>query len=144
MRKLLIIIFFCFVFSVNIKSKSNYKYLENDDSYNIYSVSIENLNTKNFHTFFSGVDVVRIYPSVNPIYKNKIGEVSYRFRSSNIDKEINVFRQNYLEFIKKNSYKDYNYLYVNGIDISKVDIYISGSKLYKLLTLYEELIRFVK
>ena len=65
-------------------------------------------------------------------------------RSSNIDKEINVFRQNYLEFIKKNSYKDYNYLYVNGIDISKVDIYISGSKLYKLLTLYEELIRFVK
>ena len=62
MRKLLIIIFFCFVFSVNIKSKSNYKYLENDDSYNIYSVSIENLNTKNFHTFFSGVDVVRIYP----------------------------------------------------------------------------------
>ena len=116
----------------------------NDDSYNIYSVSIENLNTKNFHTFFSGVDVVRIYPSVNPIYKNKIGEVSYRFRSSNIDKEINVFRQNYLEFIKKNSYKDYNYLYVNGIDISKVDIYISGSKLYKLLTLYEELIRFVK
>jgi len=144
MRKLLIIIFFCFVFSVNIKSKSNYKYLENDDSYNIYSVSIENLNTKNFHTFFSGVDVVRIYPSVNPIYKNKIGEVSYRFRSSNIDKEINVFRQNYLEFIKKNSYKDYNYLYVNGIDISKVDIYISGSKLYKLLTLYEDLIRFVK
>lgn len=144
MRKLLIIIFFCFVFSVNIKSKSNYKYLENDDSYNIYSVSIENLNTKNFHTFFSGVDVVRIYPSVNPIYKNKIGEVSYRFRSSNVDKEINVFRQNYLEFIKKNSYKDYNYLYVNGIDISKVDIYISGSKLYKLLTLYEDLIRFVK
>lgn len=144
MRKLLIIIFFCFVFSVNIKSKSNYKHLENDDSYNIYSVSIENLNTKNFHTFFSGVDVVRIYPSVNPIYKNKIGEVSYRFRSSNIDKEINVFRQNYLEFIKKNSYKEYNYLYVNGIFIDKVDIYISGNDLYKLFVLYDGLISFVK
>lgn len=143
MRKLLIIIFFCFVFSFNIQSKSNYKYLDGDDSYNVYSVHIDNLNTKNFVNYFSGVKVVRIYPSINPLY-NKKNNIYYKFNSLNINKEIDNFSDNYLKYVKKNSYKEYNYLYVNGIFIDKVDIYISGNDLYKLFVLYDGLISFVK
>lgn len=130
-RILLIIIVFVLI---NIVSARFYNYDLNDDSYNLYVLYTDNLSTKNIVNYFSDIDVIRIYPRVNPIYKNNIGNVSYKINSSDLFYEINMFKEEYLSLIKKNSYLDYNYLYLNGIDIERIDVYISNNDLYKLLS----------
>lgn len=145
MKKILLLIFLCFLLCiVSVSSSDKYSYLLSDDSYNLYFVSIENLNTKNFLSYFDGISVVRLYPSVNPIYKNMLGDISYKFFSNNISHEINSFSNYYLSMIKKNSYSDYNYLYINGISIDKVLIYISGIDLYSFLNRTGASVTFVK
>lgn len=135
MKKILLIITICILLSiVSVKSYNRYKELQNDNSYNIYTVSIDNLNTENFTNYFKNIEVVKIYPQVNPVYKNILGNISYKFSSNNIQNEINSFKKYYLSAIKKNSYSDYDYLYFNGINIDKVSIYTSGNELYKFLT----------
>ena len=141
MRTLFLIIILSFICIFNIDSKDDYSYLKNDLSYSLYSVSIKNLNTKNMLNYFNNINVVRIYPKVNPIYMDRIGNVSYKLRSSNLSSEINYFRNSYLSFIKKNSYLDYNYLYINGVGIDKVDVYMSGSDLYRFLTVNDAYLR---
>ncbi len=128
LKKIILLIFFLFILNLNIKSK-NYNYVINDETYEYRYVSIENLNTNNFINYFKEVNVISIYPKVNPIYKDKIGNIYYKFINNNISEEIEKFKYNYIKLIKKNSYSDYNYLYVSGINIDKVLIYISNKEL---------------
>ena len=104
-----------------------------NDSYNLHTLTFENLSTNNFLDYFSNIDVIRIYPYINPIYKNNIGDIFYEVRGYDLSDEINKFEKSYLNLIKKNSYLDYNYLYTNGINISKMDVYISNKDLYNII-----------
>ena len=131
MRKILLLIFFLFIFSFSVKSNNNY--VVGDDTYEYRYVSINNLNTNNFIDYFKGINIISIYPHVNPIYKDRIGNIYYKFSSSDILSEIEKFKYNYMKLIKKNSYSDYNYLYVSGINIDKVVIYISNKELNKFI-----------
>lgn len=133
MKKLLLIIIFLFTLSNTVKS-GEYDYLRLDESYNLYTITIDNLNTKNIFNYLENIKIVRIYPKVNPIYKNSIGNISYKVRGIGLVNDIKLFSTNYLSLIKKNSYDDYNYLYINGIDIEKLEIYIKSSDLYTFLT----------
>lgn len=103
-----------------------------NDSYGIHTLVFENLSTNNIFDYFSNINIIKIYPSVNPIYKDKIGDLSYEVRGYDLHNEINNFKYNYLDIIKKNSYLDYNYLYVNGINIDKMDVYMSLRDLYEI------------
>lgn len=131
MKKIFLVITFFFISVFYVKSDS-YDYLINE-SYGLYSLYLEGINTDNFLSYFSDINVVRIYPYINPIYKNRIGDISYKFDRFNKSYEINSFRNMYLDLIKKNSYLDYNYLYLNGISIDRVDVYMSGIDLYNFL-----------
>lgn len=123
MKKIFIILIICILLStITTKSYNIYHIPKNDNLYNIYTVSINNLNTKNFKKYFNKTKINKIYPKINPIYKNIIGNVSYKFKTNNINEEIDTFKKSYLKLIKKNSYSDYNYLFINGINIDKVEI----------------------
>ena len=139
MKLILAIIIIVLIGVVSVKSNNNYEYMVDDDSYNLYTLSFDNLSTNNFLKYFSDFDVVRIYPHVNPIYKSKVGNISYKLNSNDLSYEINLFKNNYLSLIKKNSYLDYNYLFMNGINIDKIDVYINSRELYKLIN-YSDLI----
>lgn len=134
MKKIFLVIIIIFLISVTNVSSNSYDYLISDDSYGLYSLYVDGLNTNNFFSFFSDINVIRIYPYINPIYKDRIGNVSYKIDSFNLYYEINTFKNKYLSLIKKNSYSDYNYLYLNGISIDRVDVYMSGTDLYNFLS----------
>lgn len=133
MKKIFLVIIIIFLISITNVKSNFYDYLISDDSYGLYSLYVEGLNTNNFLSYFSDINVIRIYPYINPIYRDRIGEVSYEFDSFNISYEIEIFKNKYLSLIKKNSYLDYNYLYLN-INIDRVDVYMSGSDLYNFLS----------
>ena len=120
---------------VLVFSNSNVKtdYAIGDDSYDIHSLSFGNLNTNNFLNYFSDIDVIRIYPYINPIYKDSLGYVSYKMNGVDSGSDIERFKESYLSLIKKNSFLDYNYLYVNGINIGRIDVYLSDEQLDDLI-----------
>jgi len=128
MRRLL---FFFLLFLVFIGVKSH-SYLLSEDSYDLHTLSFDNLSTNNFLNYFSDINVIKLYPYVNPIYKESIGDLVYEVRG-NLSDEISNFKEQYLNIIKKNSYLDYNYLYINGINISKMDVYLSDKDLYDII-----------
>lgn len=132
---LLFVFFFLFFIFVSAFSDNRFLYLKDDYSYDVYSVKIEGLSTNNFLKIFDGIKVIRIYPFVNPVYKKFIGNVFYSFKKNSMSDDLDLFRSSYLSLIKKNNYSDYNYLYINGIEIDKVDIYINGHDLYNFLNL---------
>lgn len=103
-----------------------------NDSYDLHTLSFDNLSTNNFLNYFSDINVIKLYPYVNPIYKESIGYLVYEVRGNLCD-EISNFKEQYLNLIKKNSYLDYNYLYTNGINISKMDVYLSDKDLYDII-----------
>jgi len=123
------IIFLLFLFFLIIFVEGRVSF--DEEIYGFHTLEFSNLNTKNFNNYFSNIKVIRIYPYINPIYKNRVnffydvhGDLGY---------EINNFRDEYLGIIKKNSYLDYNYLYINGINISRLDVYISNRDLNSIL-----------
>ena len=131
MKKLFLFFLFIISFSfINISSDNKYFYLRNDDSFNIYSISIDNLNTKNINKYLSDFKVLKVNVDVNPLYKNILGDVSFNLQSDDLVSEMEILKSNYLSLIKKNSFLDYDYLYINGIKISDVLVYTSGRKLY--------------
>ena len=102
------------------------------DVYGFHTLEFSNLSTRNFFDYFSDIKVIRVYPFVNPIYSDRV-HYYYDVHSGNLNEEINNFKEEYLKVIKKNSYLDYNYLYVNGINIYKLDIYVSNRDLNRLI-----------
>ena len=144
MKKIyIVIIVVALVYVVNVKSRS-YDYLLDSDCYDLYTLSFENLNTKNILKYFSNINIIRIYPRVNSIYKERIGNISYEINSDNLHYEIDLFKEKYLSLIKKNSYLDYNYLYMNCIPIDRLDVYISGSDLNNLISSEDLIIKIIK
>lgn len=134
MKKIFLLLIICILLStMTTKSYIIYHIPKNDNIYNIYTISIENLNTKNFTNYFQKTKINKIYPKINPIYKNMIGNISYKFKTNNINQELNTFKKSYLKLIKKNSYTDYNYIYVNGINIEKVEIQATEEEINKII-----------
>lgn len=119
---------------MSISSKDDYSYLLNDNSYNFYKIKIDGLNTNNIFDYVDRLDIISIYPSINPIYKSQLGDFVYHVGSKNMYDEINRFKDSYLKLIKKNNYTDYNYLYVHGINIDMIDVYMSSNDLYNFLS----------
>ena len=125
---LLVIVMCIFFYSYDTKSQ----YVINDDSYDLHTLAFDNLTSNNFLNYFHDIDVIRIYPYINPIYRDNLGDISYKVSGMNLRYAVLNFRNEYLSLIKKNSYLDYNYLFVNGICIDKIDAYLNDSQLYDL------------
>ncbi len=115
-----------------------------DDFYSIRSIYFYNLSTNNISDFFSDISILKIYPEINPIYKNLVNDFSYEIRGYNLQNEINNFKEEYLKMIKKNSYLDYNYLFLNGINISRLDVYISNRDLDNIINDDRLLVKTIK
>jgi hypothetical protein len=133
MKRLFFVIAVIFFISISCIKSNNYSEFLDDDSYNLYSLFVEDLSTNNFLDYFSNLNVMSIYPYINPIYQKNVGEFYYKIKSAYLSYEIDSFRSEFLNLIKKNSYMDYNFLFINGIKISRVDVYMSGNDLYNFL-----------
>lgn len=127
-----IIILFLLLLTINSNKKSVPAVSLNDDSYKIYSVYTSNLTTKNINKYFIDTsDFIIVYPKVNLIYKDKIGNIYYKCEG-NFD--INDFTKYYKKVLEKNNYKlDLINIDYYGINIEKIILYTSEEKINNIL-----------
>lgn len=113
--------------TIPVSNVTNFKI----DDYNVFylDLSESNITTRNIKKFIpKSVDIISLTPYVNPIYKNKIGDLKYKFMNNlSLNKNINNFINYYKDTIKSNNYiDDINYIDVEGIKILELEVYAKG------------------
>ena len=98
-------------------------------------INIPGLNTNNFSNYFDGsIEIIGIYPKVNMLYKERIGNMYYQFNKNNIKQDITSFIKYYRSVLEKNNFNnDLILINYNGISIEIVKVYISGDNLEKFM-----------
>ena len=110
----------------------------NMNDYNIFYLDLSNSNITTLtinKTISKDIDIVSLTPYVNPIYKNTLGDLKYKF-STNISRNRNIhnFIKYYKNTIKEAGYlEDLNYISIDGIKILEVEVYAKGEDIVKLL-----------
>lgn len=99
------------------------------------NILIPNLNTENFDSYFDDyVEVIGVYPKINLIYKNKVGNIFYTFNQNNIKSDLLSFTKYYKNILKKNNFSNDLILSdYNGIGIEKVRVFLTYEKLDEIL-----------
>jgi len=124
------------VFNEDLKTASS-------DDYKIYTVytSTDNINTNNLKEILNNFNskYINIMPYINDIYKNKIeNQINYyQLDTTNYEISITRFIDNYLKVLKSNGlYKDINMVNVEGVKISKIEVFTSINELNKIINKY--------
>ena len=97
---------------------------------------VPGLNTNNFTDYFDdSIEIIGIYPKVNMLYKEKIGNMYYQFNKNNIKQDITNFTKYYKSVLEKNKFNnDLILINYNGINIESVKVYISGDNLENFMS----------
>jgi len=140
MKKVLILLILIFIFSFILNKNKIQTVFSVDTEYEIYYLDFRkvNLNTNNFNDYFNNnnMDIIKIEPYVNPIYKDKIKNLNYLFDYYSNESNIKKFKERYLKEIKNNNYiDDYNKYLINGIKIEMVKVYSNYKEILELISL---------
>lgn len=94
-----------------------------DEDYGIYEIYFEKgeLNTNNILNRFKDIQVLTIYPYINPIYSEKIKLKSYSFQN---DFDIEKFKNKYIKELEESGFKNEAVnINLEGISLVKVKVY---------------------
>ncbi len=132
--KKIIILFLSIIIIFSI-SKASTKEVFNEYDYNIYYLDFReaNLTTENFNEYFNNIDILKISPYINPIYKNKFKFDEYLFDYSSYDNNIKKFKESFLKELKLINYSDYINCSIKGIKIDMVKVYARKSDINKII-----------
>lgn len=122
----------------NSKTKTEmvYSEIEEHNYRQIYLLfENNNLNTNNFTELFKNVEVLKIYPYINPVYASRIkANYNYSFNGSNYSHELEKFKTAYLKVLKNiGLVNEANYYQSSGVIIKKVLVYEDINNLRNLL-----------
>ena len=108
--------------------------LQNKNIYNeIY------LTTKNYN-FLTDLSIIGVFYKVSPLHQKLFPINYYLFKSSNLDNEIHNLEQEYINKLQNNALEDEaNKIYIKGLKLKKIKVYISNEKLYYLLKKYPQI-----
>ena len=109
------------------KTELVYNEITNDSEYRQIYLFFENniLNTNNFEEYLKDVEIMKVYPYINPIYSGKIkANYSYSFTHNNHTYDLERFKNNYIETLRNiGLMNEANEYQVRGVIIKKVLIY---------------------
>ena len=115
---------------------SNETYLLQDEkTYNLVYLDISNINlTTKKYDLIKQLEIVGVYYEISELHSKLFKTNYYEFKSNNISKNMNDLNEYYLTILKQNNLIDAeNKIYINGIKLKKVKIYISNKQLYNFL-----------
>lgn len=131
MKKYLVILVIVVCFFINNKEEIKPVFDYNEEDITIVNIIIPNLNTNNFSDYFNEqLEIIGLYPKVNILYKDKIGNMFYSFSKDGIKANITSFIKYYKSVLRKNNFtNDLILTEYSGINIEKVKVYLSYEEL---------------
>ena len=123
---------FAYIFPVIEKSVLVISEEESNSEQEVFTIYTDNLTTKNFDKYFLSTDnFLAIYPKVNPLYKDRLGNIYFSCKSNcNLDD----FTQYYKKILEKNNFKnDLINIDYYGVEIEKIKIYSNKEKIGEIL-----------
>jgi len=109
------------------KTELVYNEITNDSEYRQIYLLFENniLNTNNFEEYLKDIEIIKVYPYINPIYAGKIkANYSYSFTHDNHTYDLERFKNNYIETLRNiGLMNEANEYQVRGVIIKKVSVY---------------------
>ncbi len=137
MKKFLILVVFLFLIIVcnNSPEQTQMVFDYNEEEMLTANILIPGLNTKNFEDYFDDyVEIIGVYPKINLVYKNKIGNIFYTFNQNNMKDNLSSFTKYYKNILRKNNFmSDLVLSDYNGINIEKVRVFLTYQKLNEIL-----------
>lgn len=137
MKKFLILVVFLFLIIVcNNGSEQTQMVFEYDEEEMLTAnILIPGLNTKNFENYFNDyVEIIGVYPKINLVYKNKIGNIFYTFNQNNMKDDLSSLTKYYKNILRKNNFiSDLVLSDYNGVNIEKVRVFLTYQKLNEIL-----------
>lgn len=132
---ILVVILFLIIVCNNSSEQTEMVFEYNKDDMLTVNIIIPGLSTKNFEKYFDEyMEIIGIYPKINLIYKNKVGNIFYSFNRNNIKEDLLSFTKYYKSILKKNNFNsDLILSDYNGINIEKVRVYLTYEKLNEIL-----------
>ena len=115
----------------------------NIDEYNVFylDLSEEDITTLNLKDIiFKDMDIISLNLYVNPIYKDKIGDIKYKYQDISLKRNIENMTNYYIDTIKnKGIIDDFSYLKVTGIKIIELEVYAKGRDIINLAYKYKNI-----
>ena len=114
-----------------------YNEITNDSEYTQIYLTFENniLNTNNFEDYFKDIEVLKVYPYINPVYAGRIkANYSYSFTHNNHNYDLERFKNNYINTLRNiGLIGEANEYQVKGVIIKKVLIYSDLESIKKIV-----------
>lgn len=137
MKKVLMIFTIVLIILISFFKKEEVLTVFNYSSeYEIYYLDFRctDLNTNNFMNYFSDIDIdiIKIKPYINPLYKANFKNKEYIFDYKSNISNLNSFKDKYLEELKSINYEEYTFNKINGIKIDMVKVYANNSSIKKI------------
>lgn len=144
-KKLSIISVLLFLIFILSNSKKEtvlvYNEISNNHEYQQIYLQFEDntLNTNNFDFYFNNIDVLKIYPYINPIYAGRLkANYNYTFTRTKHSLDLERFKTSFVENIRKiGLVNEANNFETNGIIINKVLVYSSIENLKNQFSNYD-------
>ena len=119
------------------KTELVYNEIINDSEYRQIYLVFENniLNTNNFEDYLKDIEVLKVYPYINPVYAGRIkANYNYLFTHNNHQYDLEKFKNNYIEKLRSvGLISEANEYQVKGVIIKKVLIYSSLDEIKKTI-----------
>lgn len=115
--------------------------LQNKNIYNDIYLNIEQLNltTKNYN-FLNDLSIIGVFYKISPLHQKLFPTNYYAFRSYNVDNELYNLEQQYITKLRDNALDgEANKVYISGLRLKKIKVYISNEQLYYLLEKYKQI-----
>lgn len=145
MKKLLLLVAMAIVLliSSNDTKKTVPAFSYTDNEYATYEITfnIGILNTNNISDKLNGVQIISVYPYINPIYRLKMPQLEiYTFDNKSISSNIQKFVNHYIKELEEAGYKqDALNARLIGIEIYKVKLYTKSETIDKLYLIDDNL-----
>ncbi len=137
MKKILMLVVILFLIMIcnNGSEQTRMVFEYNNEDMLTVNILIPGLNTKNFENYFDDyVEIIGVYPKINLVYKNKLGNIFYIFNQNNIKDNLFSLTKYYKNILRKNNFNNDLILSdYNGVNIEKVMVFLTYQKLNKML-----------
>lgn len=131
MKKIIIILIILFLIKFSYNDTQSV-FLSKVEYSNLYEITcLNNISTNNFLNYFNDIKIIWIKPKINILYKDKMLKFNkYYFKEISNDKNIENFKNEYINYIKKIGYKSESLkLKTSGIMIEKIKVYLNEENL---------------